>query len=165
MKTYYLVDPSKEYPTRYPNLKVLMDTVYPNCTLVSEADVGNFKHLPITKLFIKDLLSSATSSDIIQAKRIMRRFLRAAIAKGYSFMLLDKHGHTEYSMPSTNIDFLIKYAWKMGLARLLAFHPNEIWNDWMMVDIREGKNAIQDYSVNFEPLVAYAHEIRGIMKD
>ena len=59
MKTYYLVDPSKEYPTRYPNLKVLMDTVYPNCTLVSEADVGNFKHLPITKLnrpgFLGDL--------------------------------------------------------------------------------------------------------------
>ena len=66
---------------------------------------------------------------------------------------------------TTNIDFLIKYAWKMGLARLLAFHPNEVWNDWMMVDIREGKNAIQDCSVNFEPLVAYAHEIRGIMKD
>ena len=134
MKTYYLVDPTAKYPTRYKNLKALMDTMPPGCTLVGEADVGQYKHLPIVKLFIKDLLSNASDRDIVQAKRILRRFLRAAIARGYSFELLDKRGHSEYSSPSTNIDFLITCAWKMGEARLLAHHPNEVCSGLIQQD-------------------------------
>ena len=163
MKTYYLVDPTAKYPTRYKNLKALMDTMPPSCTLVGEADVGQYKHLPIVKLFIKDLLSNASDRDIVQAKRILRRFIRAAIAQGYSFELLDKRGHSEYSSPSTNIDFLITCAWKMGEARLLAHHPNEVWNDWLLLDVREGSNVIQECSVNLETLVKHALEIRPKM--
>ena len=163
MKTYYLVDPTAKYPTRYKNLKALMDTMPPGCTLVGEADVGQYKHLPIVKLFIKDLLSNASDRDIVQAKRILRRFIRAAIAQGYSFELLDKRGHSEYSSPSTNIDFLITYAWKMGEARLLAHHPNGVWNDWLLLDVREGSNVIQECSVNLETLVKHALEIRPKM--
>ena len=163
MKTYYLVDPTAKYPTRYKNLKALMDTMLPGCTLVGEADVGQYKHLPIVKLFIKDLLSNASDRDIVQAKRILRRFIRAAIAQGYSFELLDKRGHSEYSSPSTNIDFLITYAWKMGEARLLAHHPNGVWNDWLLLDVREGSNVIQECSVNLETLVKHALEIRPKM--
>ena len=163
MKTYYLVDPTAKYPTRYKNLKALMDTMLPGCTLVGEADVGQYKHLPIVKLFIKDLLSNASDRDIVQAKRILRRFIRAAIAQGYSFELLDKQGNSEYGSPSTNIDFLITYAWKMGEARLLAHHPNGVWNDWLLLDVREGSNVIQECSVNFETLVKHALEIRPKM--
>ena len=163
MKTYYLVDPTAKYPTRYKNLNALMDTMPHGCTLVGEADVGQYKHLPIVKLFIKDLLSNARDRDIVQAKRILRRFLRAAITRGYSFELLDKRGHSEYSSPSTNIDFLITCAWKMGEARLLAHHPNGVWNDWLLLDVREGRNVIQECSVNFETLVKHALEIRPKM--
>ena len=163
MKTYYLVDPTAKYPTRYKNLKALMDTMPPGCTLVGEADVGQYKHLPIVKLFIKDLLSNASDRDIVQAKRILRRFIRAAIAQGYSFELLDKQGNSEYGSPSTNIDFLITYAWKMGEVRLLAHHPNGVWNDWLLLDVREGSNVIQECSVNFETLVKHALEIRPKM--
>ena len=163
MKTYYLVDPTAKYPTRYKNLNALMDTMPHGCTLVGEADVGQYKHLPIVKLFIKDLLSNARDRDIVQAKRILRRFLRAAITRGYSFELLDKRGHSEYSSPSTNIDFLIINAWKMGEARLLAHHPNGVWNDWLLLDVREGRNVIQECSVNFETLVKHALEIRPKM--
>ena len=165
MKTYYLVDPTAKYPTRYKNLKALMDTMPPGCTLVGEAEVGQYKHLPIVKLFIKDLLSNASDRDIVQAKRILRRFLRAAIARGYSFELLDKQGHSEYRSSSINIDFLITYAWKIGEARLLAHHPNGVWNDWLLVDVREGSSVIQECSVNFETLVKNALEIRPKMLD
>ena len=163
MKSYYLVSPPEKYPTRYKSLKKLLDTIDVTCTLVGESDVHIYKNFPKTTVYIKDLLSNVTATDVIQAKRIMRRFLRKAIEKGYSFQLLDKFGHTEYSMPSTSIDFLITYAWRMGEARLLAYHDNDVWNDWLMIDVREGINVIQEWSINFETVVEYALEIRQKM--
>ena len=55
------------------------------------------------------------------------------------------------------------YAWRMGEARLLAYHDNDVWNDWLMIDVREGINVIQEWSINFETVVEYALEIRQKM--
>ena len=51
----------------------------------------------------------------------------------------------------------------MGEARLLAYHDNAVWNDWLMIDVREGINVIQEWSINFETVVEYALEIRQKM--
>ena len=164
MRIFYVLDCVPSFPTRFLSLDDLVTKVDGQCAISAYFDSHYMEASNLKKVFVEDALSRCEYLYLIQAKRLMRRFLRVTTNKRMKFTMESvKYDSLEIVEPTADIDFIITSAWYCGPVRLIANDRNGDYLGTVVVNVAAGSNVFEDWSLFLDEFIQYALEIKPQM--